>query len=150
MGLRAGSTALIAAALDDLADAPLYGVSLYAVGRDKRVKVLAAPLSGWLLIMLAVGVAVEAMRRFFWGDTPTGPAIMSMAAVNAGLNLVCLKLLSPHRGGVNFKASAIFTSNDMHPRSDRRHRRRSPGCGARQGNPGRGSEDEGLGIGSAL
>lgn len=119
-------------------------------GKMNRAGRSIALLSGWLLIVLAVGVAVEAMRQFFWGDTPTGPAMMIMAAVNAGLNLVRLKLLSPNRGGVNFKASSIFTTNDMHPRSDRRHRRLSPGCGARQGNPGRGSEDEGLGIGSAL
>jgi Co/Zn/Cd efflux system component len=34
-------------------------------------------------------------------------------AVNAALNLVCLRLLKRHRGDdVNFKASAIFTSND--------------------------------------
>ena len=36
-----------------------------------------------------------------------------MAAVNAALNIVCLRLLKRHRGeDVNFKASAIFTSND--------------------------------------
>ena len=35
------------------------------------------------------------------------------AAVNAALNIVCLRLLKRHRGeDVNFKASAIFTSND--------------------------------------
>ena len=33
--------------------------------------------------------------------------------VNAALNIVCLRLLKRHRGeDVNFKASAIFTSND--------------------------------------
>ena len=37
----------------------------------------------------------------------------AMAAVNAALNLVCLRLLRRHCGeDVNFKASAIFTSND--------------------------------------
>lgn len=39
--------------------------------------------------------------------------MMAMAAVNAGLNIVCLRLLKHHRGeDVNFKASAIFTGND--------------------------------------
>lgn len=39
--------------------------------------------------------------------------MMAMAAVNAALNIVCLRLLKRHRGeDVNFKASAIFTSND--------------------------------------
>ena len=113
VGLWASSTALIGAALDNLADASVYGVSLYAVGRSPAVKVRAARLSGWLLIGLAVMLFVEVLRRFFGGEAPVGPAMMAMAAINAALNIVCLRLLRRHRGqDVNFKASAIFTSND--------------------------------------
>ena len=113
VGLMASSTAVIAAALDNLADASVYGVSLYAVGRSATIKVRAARLSGWLLIGLAVLLLVEVLRRFFGGEPPLGPAMMVMAAINAALNLVCLRLLKRHRGeDVNFKASAIFTSND--------------------------------------
>lgn len=113
VGLWASSTAVIGAALDNLADASVYGVSLYAVGRTAGIKVRAARLSGWLLIGLAVLLFVEVLRRFFGGEEPIGPAMMVMAAVNAALNLVCLRLLRRHRGeDVNFKASAIFTSND--------------------------------------
>lgn len=113
VGVWASSTALIGAALDNLADASVYGVSLYAVGRAATIKVRAARLSGWLLIGLAVVLFVEVLRRFFGGEEPIGPAMMAVAAVNAALNLVCLRLLRRHRGeDVNFKASAIFTSND--------------------------------------
>ncbi|MFY9513669.1 MAG: cation transporter [Rubrivivax sp.] len=113
VGIWASSTALVGAALDNLADASVYGVSLYAVGRAAGIKVRAARLSGWLLIGLALMLLVEVLRRFFGGEPPVGPAMMAMAAVNAALNLVCLRLLKRHRGeDVNFKASAIFTSND--------------------------------------
>lgn len=113
VGLMASSTAVIAAALDNLADASVYGVSLYAVGRSATIKVRAARLSGWLLIGLAVLLLVEVLRRFFGGEPPLGLAMMVMAAINAALNLVCLRLLKRHRGeDVDFKASAIFTSND--------------------------------------
>jgi Co/Zn/Cd efflux system component len=113
VGLWASSTALIGAGLDNLADASVYGVSLYAVSRSQAVKVRAARLSGWLLIGLAVMLFVEVLRRFFGGEAPVGPAMMVMAAINAALNIVCLRLLRRHRGqDVNFKASAIFTSND--------------------------------------
>jgi Co/Zn/Cd efflux system component len=113
VGVWASSTALIAAALDNLADASVYGVSLYAVGRAPVIKVRAARLSGWLLIGLAVLLLVEVLRRFFGGEPPIGPAMMAMAAVNAALNIICLRLLKRHRGeDVNFKASAIFTGND--------------------------------------
>lgn len=113
VGLWASSTAVIGAALDNLADASVYGVSLYAVGRTATIKVGAARLSGWLLIGLSVLLLAEVLRRFFGGEAPIGPAMMVMAAVNAGLNLVCLRLLKRHQGeDVNFKASSIFTSND--------------------------------------
>ncbi len=113
VGAWAASTALIGAALDNLADASVYGVSLYAVGRSAAIKVRAARISGWLLLGLAVLLLVEVLRRFFGGEPPIGPAMMAMAAVNASLNIVCLRLLKRHRGeDVNFKASAIFTSND--------------------------------------
>lgn len=113
VGFMASSTAVVGAALDNLADAAVYGVSLYAVGRAAAIKVRAARLSGWLLIGLAGVLLVEVLRRFFGGEPPLGPAMMAMAAVNAALNIVCLRLLKRHRGeDVNFKASAIFTSND--------------------------------------
>lgn len=39
--------------------------------------------------------------------------MIAMAALNAVLNLVCLRLLRGHHGGdLNFKASAVFTNND--------------------------------------
>lgn len=86
---------------------------MYAVGRAALVKVRAARLSGFLLIGLAVLLLVEVLRRFAGGEEPVGPAMMAVAAANAALNLVCLRLLRRHRGeDVNFKASAIFTSND--------------------------------------
>jgi Co/Zn/Cd efflux system component len=113
LGMWAASTALMGAGLDNLADASVYAVSLYAVGRAAMVKVRAARLSGFLLIGLAVLLLLEVLRRFAGGEEPVGPAMMAVAAVNAALNLVCLRLLRRHRGeDVNFKASAIFTSND--------------------------------------
>ncbi len=113
LGISAASTALIGSGLDNLGDASVYAVSLYAVGRAAMVKVRAAQLSGCLLIGLAALLLLEALRRFAGGEQPVGPAMMAMAALNAALNLVCLRLLRRHRGeDVNFKASAIFTSND--------------------------------------
>ncbi|MCR5867621.1 cation transporter [Aquincola sp. J276] len=113
VGVWATSTAIMGAALDNLADASVYAISLYAVGRAATIKVRAARLSGWLLIGLAVMLFVEVLRRFFGGEAPVGAAMMASAALNAVLNIVCLRLLRRHRGDdVNFKAAAIFTNND--------------------------------------
>ncbi len=113
VGGWAESTALMGAALDNLADASVYGLGLYAVGRAASIKVRAARISGWFLIGLSGLLLFEVLRRYFGGGQPVGPAMMAMAAVNAGLNQICLRLLARHRGDdVNFKASSIFTSND--------------------------------------
>jgi len=112
-GTWASSTALIGAGLDNLGDAAVYGVSLYAVGRSDAIKTRAAQLSGWLLIGFACLLLIEVVRRFLGGEAPLGPAMMGMAAANAFLNIYCIRLLKQHRGqDINFKASAIFTNND--------------------------------------
>ncbi len=113
VGVWVSSAALIGAALDNLADASVYAVGIYAVGRSVRAKVVAARLSGWLLIGLSILLVGEVIRRFMGSEAPIGPAMMAMAAVNAAINVFCLRLLKRHKGeDVNFKASAIFTSND--------------------------------------
>lgn len=113
IGVWAGSAALLGAALDNLGDASVYAVSLYAVGRSIGTKVFAARLSGGLLMLFAAGLIVEVLRRFFGSEQPGGPAMMAMAAVNLAANQVCLRLLARQRGSdVTFKASSIFTAND--------------------------------------
>jgi Co/Zn/Cd efflux system component len=113
MGIWAGSTALIAAALDNLGDTSVYAVSLYATGRGLRAKVLAARLSGWLLIVLTALLVIEVLRRFLGTEQAQGLPMIVMAGINLGLNLVCLKILRTHRRhGVHFRAASMFTSND--------------------------------------
>ena len=114
VGVLAESTGLLGAALDNLGDAAVYVVSLYAVGRPVVAKARAARLSGLLLIVLSVALLVEVVRRYVTGSDPIGLAMLVTAIVNAASNLVCLRLLRAHRRhGVHVKASWIFTTNDM-------------------------------------
>ena len=114
VGLAADSTGLMGAALDNLADAGVYTVSLYAVGRTAVAKARVARLSGTLLIVLGLGLLVEVLRRFFAGADPVGLAMIVTAIANAAVNVVCLRLLRSRREqGVHLKASWIFTTNDM-------------------------------------
>jgi len=80
VGVWAMSTALIGAALDNLADAAVYALSLYAIGRSPQAKVRAARLSGWLLIGLSMLLLLEVFRRFFGGEPPIGAAMISWQA----------------------------------------------------------------------
>ncbi len=114
VGIAAQSTGLLGAALDNLGDAAVYVVSLYAVGRTVVAKSRAARLSGVLLIAMALMLLGEIIRRFVAGSEPIGIAMILTAIANAATNIVNLRLLRPHREqGVHLKASWIFTTNDM-------------------------------------
>lgn len=114
VGILAQSTGLLGAALDNLGDAAVYVVSLYAVGRTVVAKSRAARFSGVLLIVLALALLVEVIRRFVGGSEPIGLAMIITALANAATNVVNLRLLRSHRErGVHLKASWIFTTNDM-------------------------------------
>jgi len=77
-------------------------------------KARAANLSGVLLILVAFALLVEIFRRFFAAAEPIGLAMIVTALANAATNLLVLRLLRAHRAhGVHFKASWIFTTNDM-------------------------------------
>ncbi|QDV79104.1 cation transporter [Botrimarina mediterranea] len=113
-GIFAESTGLVADSLDMLADASVYGISLYAVGRSVSTRQLAAAGSGLFQLVLGVGVLVESGRRFFYGGEPVGVTMIAMGSIALCANVICLALLAKHRhGDVNFRASWIFSTNDV-------------------------------------
>ncbi|MEG5051918.1 cation transporter [Microcoleus sp. N9_B4] len=113
-GVLADSTALVADSLDMFADASVYTMSLYAVGKSAHHKNRAATLSGIFQITLAVMVVVDVIRRFVWGSSPESGWMMAMAFLALIANSYGLYLLSKHRKGeVHMRASWIFTQNDV-------------------------------------
>lgn len=113
-GWWAQSTGLIADSLDMFADAAVYGVSLYAVGKAASSQATAARLSGYLQLLLALGALAEVIRRFVGGSEPEAPAMMAISLVALVANVACMALISKHRtGGVHMRASWIFSTNDV-------------------------------------
>ena len=113
-GLLADSTGLLADSLDMLADAMVYGIALYAVGRSMSAKRHAALLSGGFQIILALGVAIDVLRRVWFGSEPVSEWMMLVGTVALAANLTCLALLAKHRDGeVHMRASWIFSVNDV-------------------------------------
>lgn len=112
VGWWAESTGLIADSLDMLADAGVYGIALYAVGRlDRQAR--AAAISGVLQLLLGLGVLAEVIRRFVVGSEPVSLLMMVTGAVALVANLACMALIARHReGGVHMRASWIFSTND--------------------------------------
>lgn len=114
LGFYAQSTGLIADSFDMLADAIVYGVSLYAVGKAVTMQHKAARLSGWFQIALALFAFSEVIRRFFYGSEPNSSLMMGVSVVALIANAGCLILLMKHRdGAVHMKASWIFSTNDV-------------------------------------
>ena len=108
------STGLLADSLDMLADASVYGIALYAVGRSHRLQANAATASGALQIALGLGVLVEVVRRFLYGSDPVSMLMMAVGAIALVANVSCLILIAKHReGGVHMRASWIFSTNDV-------------------------------------
>lgn len=114
VGLFAQSTGLIADSLDMFADAAVYGLALFAVGRAASMKVTAAHLAGWLQILLAVGALAEVARRFIYGSEPHSTLMMSVGLLALLANVTCLVLIWKKRDrGAHMTASYIFSANDV-------------------------------------
>ena len=114
VGVVAHSTGIIADSLDMFADAAVYLVALYAVGKAAENKLKAAHLSGWLQLMLVAGLLVELLRRTSVGGEPVSELMMSVGCLALIVNVACLMLVFKIRNtGAHVKASLIFSANDV-------------------------------------
>ncbi len=112
-GWIAESTGLLADGLDMFADAAVYGLALAAVGGAAHKKLKTAHLSGWLQLILGIGIVLEVARRIWVGAEPQPPVMLGIAFLALAANLMCVLLLAKHRDGeAHMKASWIFTAND--------------------------------------
>lgn len=113
-GLAADSSALLANALDNGSDAVVYLISFLAIGRAAVWKRGAARVSGVMLLLFAVGVLIDAGRRWYVGTEPIGWTMMGLAVVAGVVNLICLRLIQrQHSEDVNMKAAETFSFNDF-------------------------------------
>lgn len=114
VGWFAQSTGLIADSLDMLADAVVYGIALYAVGRAITDKARAALVSGYFQLLLAMLILIDIIRRVLLGSEPASQLMMGMGFIALIANIICLLLIQKHRHGeVHMRASWIFSTNDV-------------------------------------
>ncbi|HRY99304.1 MAG TPA: cation transporter [Bacteroidales bacterium] len=114
-GLIFGSLGLVADGLDMLADALVYSVALWAIGRTVRAKGRAARLAGVLQALLAVAGLAEVVRRFLSSAAlPDYLGMIGISAMAMAANVVTLIILQRARSReVHIRASLIFTANDI-------------------------------------
>jgi Co/Zn/Cd efflux system component len=112
-GILADSTALLADSLDMFADAAVYGLALYAVGKPHSLKRRAAFTSGIFQAILGLLVVGEVIGHLLYGSEPWSLVMIMAGAAALAANVSCLWLLRKQRGGeVHIRASWIFTRTD--------------------------------------
>ena len=113
-GLIAGSTALMADASDNLGDALVYAVSLYALARSDRWKAGAAMFKGLFILALGVGVVINVAVKIESGIPPSSTLMLVFGALALVANVACLRLLWRFRAlDVNMASTFECSRNDV-------------------------------------
>ena len=113
-GLLSESTALMADSLDMLADATVYAISIYAVGKTARQKAVVAFSSGIIEVMLGLAAGFEVVDKWLYGSEPQSLYMIAVGSLALLANTVCVLLIARFRDGdVHMRASYIFSKNDV-------------------------------------
>lgn len=113
-GWLSESTALIADSLDMLADAIVYAIALYAVGKSIQHKANAALVSGYFQLGLGILILLDIARRLYGESEPHSWFMIGIGSVALVANVICLILIRKHNNDeVHMRASWIFSANDV-------------------------------------
>jgi Co/Zn/Cd efflux system component len=91
--LIAGSAALMADSVDMLADATVYGLSVFAIDKSERWKAGAASAKGLFMLALGVAVIVQIGTRLSTGVPPVTAIMLVMASLALVVNLLSVVLI---------------------------------------------------------
>ncbi len=112
-GWVAGSTALLADALDFLADSATYGLTLYVLAKSLRWKASAALAKGAAMALFGVWVLTEAITRAFDPALPDAAVMGGVGGLALAANLACAAILFWHRGDdLNMRSVWLCSRND--------------------------------------
>lgn len=113
-GMLAGSAALQADALDFLADAANYAISLVVLGMSLRWRAGAAWIKGLSMGMFGLWVLGTVVWHMSTGTVPHAPTMGAIGALALVMNLICLILLMAFRDGdANMRSVWICSRNDV-------------------------------------
>jgi Co/Zn/Cd efflux system component len=113
-GVVAGSTALMADAVDMLGDALVYGLSLFALSRSDRWKGGAALAKGLFILAFGIGILIEVAVKIRTGIPPSSTLMLLFGGVALAANLACLRLLWRFRShDVNMASTFECSRNDV-------------------------------------
>jgi Co/Zn/Cd efflux system component len=113
-GLAAGSVSLQADALDFLADAGNYGMSLWVIGMSLHYRARAALVKGATMGLFGLWVLGATIWHAVHGTLPHAMAMGTVGAVALAANAVVFGMLWAYRGGdSNMRSVWLCSRNDV-------------------------------------
>ncbi len=113
-GMLAGSAALQADALDFLADATNYAISLTVLGMTLRWRAGAAWVKGASMGVFGLWVMGTVIWHAMHGSVPHAPTMGVVGTLALVMNVICLVLLTAFReGDANMRSVWICSRNDV-------------------------------------
>lgn len=113
-GLVSHSTALMADSLDMLADALVYALGLFALGRAEHWKNRAALTSGIFQMTLGLGILIQPIYLLSTNNMPDAFNMGAFGVLALIANSISFFLLMAYKDGdINMRATWVCTRNDM-------------------------------------
>lgn len=112
-GVKSGSQALQADALDFLGDTLTYGISLWVIGKSLSLRSNIALLKGYSLLLMAIYVLGSTLYKFWFIQTPDASIMGSIAILAFIANVVSVLLLMKYKDGdANVRSVWLCSRND--------------------------------------
>ncbi|MCW4455881.1 hypothetical protein OK348_13910 [Flavobacterium sp. MXW15] len=112
---HSGAVSLLSGSLDNLGDALTYALSLAVVGASLAAKARVALFKAGLILAAALAVATGIGWKLAHPQVPLFESMGLAAMLNFAANLLCLRLLWPHRqGDINLASAWACSLNDVY------------------------------------
>ncbi|RUO71296.1 cation diffusion facilitator family transporter [Pseudidiomarina salinarum] len=113
-GWIANSTALLADSLDMFGDASVYALTLFVLYRGARARAGAAMVKGGFMLLFAVLVIADAIRKMIVPEVPDADWMGMVATLALIANGYCFALLYRHRSDdINMRSTWLCSRNDL-------------------------------------
>ena len=113
VGLRIGSSALLADAGDFLEDTAIFGFALFAIAWSVRARAAAGLVQGLAMSGVGLAAVIQIIRRILHGGAPSPASMGGVAVLALTVNVYCAYRLVYFRGGdASMRAIWLSTRND--------------------------------------
>lgn len=111
-GIISKSLAILADSVDFLSDSVSYGIGMYAMNKQGKIRSYAAIFEASTMIFVAVVIGYQAYQRLVGGTAPHAEIMGATSILAFIINLYCAILLSKYKGGDSLQKSLWLCSRN--------------------------------------